>query len=72
MKTYSNNTLRKNLQRVSLRINGLRQDLGYFNKENYLYIKDRIDNMIIVSGENIYPSEIESHIYNYKKLKLVL
>ena len=45
-------------------------DLGYFNKENFLFIKDRIDNMIIVSGENIYPSEIENHVYNYKKLKI--
>ena len=28
-------------------------DLGLFDKHGYLYIKDRIDNMILVSGENI-------------------
>ena len=45
-------------------------DLGHFDKNGNLHIKDRIDNMIIVSGENIYPSEIENHIYQFKDIKL--
>ncbi len=45
-------------------------DLGYINKSNYLFIKDRVDNMIIVSGENIYPSEIEKYTNNLKNIKL--
>ena len=44
-------------------------DLGYFNKKGKLFIKDRIDNMIVVSGENIYPSEIENYIYEFKSIK---
>lgn len=34
-------------------------DLGYFNDEGALFVVDRIDNMIIVGGENVYPTEIE-------------
>jgi long-chain acyl-CoA synthetase len=45
-------------------------DLGYFDKKGFLFIKDRIDNMIVVSGENIYPSEIENVIYEFKKIRL--
>lgn len=45
-------------------------DVGFFDKDGFLYIKDRIDNMTIVSGENIYPSEIENVIYEFKKIKL--
>jgi acyl-CoA synthetase (AMP-forming)/AMP-acid ligase II len=45
-------------------------DLGFFDEEGFLYIKDRIDNMIIVSGENIYPSEIENLIYGFSKIQL--
>ena len=45
-------------------------DLGYFDKKGFLYIKDRIDNMILVSGENIYPSEIENVVYKFKKIRL--
>jgi len=42
-------------------------DLGYFDRNNYLYIKGRIKNMIVgSSGENIYPEEIESIINNFK------
>jgi len=42
-------------------------DLGYFDKDNYLFIRGRIKNMIIgASGENIYPEEIESVINNFK------
>ena len=36
-------------------------DIGYFDEKGNLFIKDRIDNMIIVSGENVYPAEIEQH-----------
>lgn len=42
-------------------------DLGVFDKNNNLYIKGRLKNMILgASGENIYPEEIESVINNYK------
>jgi long-chain acyl-CoA synthetase len=38
-------------------------DLGVFDKDNYLYIKGRIKNVIIgPGGENIYPEDIESVI----------
>ena len=45
-------------------------DLGYLDKDNFLFIKDRVDNMIIVSGENIYPSEVENYLYKFKEIKL--
>lgn len=35
-------------------------DLGYIDKDNYLYLKGRLKNVILgPSGENIYPEEIE-------------
>jgi len=37
-------------------------DVGVIDDEGYLYIKDRIKDMIISGGENIYPAEIESAI----------
>jgi len=38
-------------------------DLGYMDGED-LYVIDRIDNMILVGGENVYPTEIERLIPN--------
>ena len=35
-------------------------DIGQIDEEGYLYIKDRLKDMIISGGENIYPAEIES------------
>jgi O-succinylbenzoate-CoA ligase len=37
-------------------------DVGEIDDEGYLYIKDRIKDMIISGGENIYPAEIEGVI----------
>ncbi|MFI9508003.1 long-chain-fatty-acid--CoA ligase [Nocardia sp. NPDC052566] len=34
-------------------------DAGYLDADGYLFICDRVKDMIIVGGENIYPSEIE-------------
>ncbi|GAA2689216.1 MULTISPECIES: long-chain-fatty-acid--CoA ligase [Actinosynnema] len=35
-------------------------DAGYLDDEGYLFIHDRIKDMIIVGGENVYPNEIEN------------
>ncbi len=37
-------------------------DLGYLDADGYLYIADRLKDMIISGGENIYPAEVESLI----------
>ena len=37
-------------------------DLGYLDEDGYLYIADRLKDMIISGGENIYPAEVENLI----------
>ncbi len=37
-------------------------DIGEIDDEGYLYIRDRMKDMIISGGENIYPAEIENVI----------
>ncbi len=38
-------------------------DIGVFDKEGYLYIVDRVKDMIITGGENFYPKEVEDVIH---------
>ncbi len=38
-------------------------DIGRMNEDGHLFIDDRIDDMIITGGENVYPREIEDVIY---------
>jgi len=40
-------------------------DLGYVNGEGYLFIEDRIKDMILRAGENVYCAEVESAIYEH-------
>jgi long-chain acyl-CoA synthetase len=35
-------------------------DAGFLDDEGYLYISDRVKDMIISGGENVYPAEIEN------------
>jgi long-chain acyl-CoA synthetase len=35
-------------------------DAGYFDEDGYLYLHDRIKDMIVSGGENVYPAEIEN------------
>jgi long-chain acyl-CoA synthetase len=37
-------------------------DVGYFDREGYLYLCDRARDMIISGGVNIYPAEIEAEL----------
>jgi acyl-CoA synthetase (AMP-forming)/AMP-acid ligase II len=40
-------------------------DVGIFDEDGYLRIVDRIKDMIIRGGENIYPKEIETALYSH-------
>ncbi|HVS65188.1 MAG TPA: AMP-binding protein [Thermoanaerobaculia bacterium] len=40
-------------------------DVGYLDEEGFLYIVDRKKDMILRGGENIYPAEIESVLYEH-------
>jgi fatty-acyl-CoA synthase len=37
-------------------------DMGYFDQDGFLFIADRLKDMIISGGENIYPAEVEQII----------
>jgi len=38
-------------------------DLGYEDEDGFIYLVDRVDDMIISGGENIYPTEVEAVLY---------
>src|SRR5262245_52026186 len=40
-------------------------DAGYFDKDGYLYIHDRVKDMIVSGGENIYPAEVENALMSH-------
>ncbi len=40
-------------------------DLGYLDDDGYLYIHDRVKDMIISGGENIYPAEVENALMSH-------
>jgi len=40
-------------------------DAGYFDAEGYLFIHDRVKDMIVSGGENIYPAEVENALMSH-------
>jgi long-chain acyl-CoA synthetase len=38
-------------------------DVGVFDPDGYLYIVDRLKDLIITGGENVYPREVEEVLY---------
>jgi acyl-CoA synthetase (AMP-forming)/AMP-acid ligase II len=40
-------------------------DAGYFDSEGYLYIRDRVKDMIITGGENVFPAEVEDVLMSH-------
>jgi fatty-acyl-CoA synthase len=43
-------------------------DAGRVDEEGYIYIEDRVKDMIISGGENVYPREIENCIFQHQAI----
>ena len=43
-------------------------DAGYMDEDGYIFIHDRMKDMIITGGENVYPAEVESAIYGHPQV----
>jgi acyl-CoA synthetase (AMP-forming)/AMP-acid ligase II len=43
-------------------------DAGFFDRDGYLYVYDRVKDMIISGAENIYPAEVESALFGHPAL----
>jgi long-chain acyl-CoA synthetase len=46
-------------------------DIGYQNEKGYVYLVDRKKDMIIISGFNVYPTEVESVVIQHPSIKEV-
>ena len=40
-------------------------DIGYMDEDDFVYISDRLKDMVITGGENVYPAEVESFLYKH-------
>ena len=43
-------------------------DAGYMDSDGYVYVHDRVKDMIVSGGENVYPAEVESAIFGHEKI----
>ncbi len=47
-------------------------DVGYMDENGFFYVKDRKKDMIVASGFNVYPREVEEVLYEYEKVQEVV
>ncbi len=45
-------------------------DMGKVDEDGYLYVVDRLKDMIVSGGENIYPAEVENALYAHPAIAL--
>ena len=43
-------------------------DAGYLDDDGYLFIRDRVKDMIVSGGENIYPVEVENALQSHPEV----
>ncbi len=44
-------------------------DIGYIDPDGYLFIVDRLKDLIITGGENVYPREVEEVLYTWPEVE---
>ncbi|QYU70977.1 fatty acid--CoA ligase [Leptolyngbya sp. 15MV] len=44
-------------------------DAGYLDADGYLFIRDRVKDMIISGGENVYPAEVENALHAHPAVR---
>ena len=44
-------------------------DVGVFNEEGYLFVVDRLKDMVITGGENVYPREVKGFLYTWPNVE---
>lgn len=44
-------------------------DAGYLDEDGYLYIHDRVKDMIVSGAENIYPAEVENALHEHPAVR---
>ncbi|MCQ6529370.1 long-chain-fatty-acid--CoA ligase [Bacillus mycoides] len=47
-------------------------DVGYMDEDGFFYVKDRKKDMIVASGFNVYPREVEEVLYEHEKVQEVI
>src|SRR5213079_1059430 len=47
-------------------------DIGYQDANGYFYILDRLKDMIVTGGENVYSGEVEAVIYTHPAIREVV
>jgi long-chain acyl-CoA synthetase len=40
-------------------------DAGYLDEDGYVYVHDRVKDMIVSGGENVYPAEVENALFGH-------
>ena len=43
-------------------------DVGYLDEDGFLFICDRLKDMVISGGENVYPAEVESVLFKHQSI----
>jgi long-chain acyl-CoA synthetase len=43
-------------------------DIGHVDEDGHLFVDDRVDDMVISGGENVYPREVEDVIYELEEV----
>ena len=46
-------------------------DVGYLDEDGFLFICDRLKDMVISGGENVYPAEVESVLFKHPAISEV-
>ena len=46
-------------------------DAGYLDEDGFLFISDRVKDMVISGGENVYPAEVEGVLFEHESIREV-